>query len=271
MFTAPAADRKIPVAPGAPAKQLPGKGPEPGDGVRVHPAARNQALGEWDLLLSRAETPCLPAKGAEPAGAEIHLPELHGRLFERGPEPLDLLLLPLLHLFEPGDVHRGEEHHRHAAVVLGLRGADLPPAPALPVPGTDAACLLHALPPAQPVPQRIQERIQIVRMEQLGQRPGHRTGIRIGPDDSAQAGADVDHLGALPHLQQRHTALHLLQQAAEGYGADRAEAVGPRLLIAVLPFQAESVFSGLLGLVKGQVSRLVQALKRLPPPRLPVL
>ena len=46
---------------------------------------------------------------------------------------------------------------------------------------------------------------------------------------------------------------------------------GRKLLIAVLPFQAESVFSGLLGLVKGQVSRLVQALKRLPPPRLPVL
>ena len=148
-------------------------------------------------------------------------------------EPPDLFLLLLLGLLILGDIRGGDEHHRIISVMLNLRGTNLPPEPALPAATQDTVGMLHDLSPSESFPQGVQEGVQVIRMDQVGQRLRQRISLRSTSNDAAEAGADINHSGDIPHFQQRHTALHLLQQTAEGDGVDRADVLTACLLVAI--------------------------------------
>lgn len=111
--------------------------------------------------------------------------------------------------------------------------------------------VLYHRPLPQSFPQGFDQRVIVVRVNEIRQRFGEWISARFAADDPAKAGADVNQTGGISHLQQRHAAVDIFQQAAEREGIDRADIL--RLLILSLAFQTILVLAGLLCLIEGQI------------------
>ena len=193
-----------------------GKAPEPGHAVRVNPAIVDQTVREGGGIAVRRIVVPAQDVAPEPPGGQVHFPDALGSQVKSGLEPPELIRLVLLGFFELGYIRRGNHHHGLIAVVLDPRSPNLPPEPGLSLAAVDPVGVLHHLFLLKSIPQHEQNGGKVVRVDQVGQRFWQREALAVTPDEPAEAGADIDDPRDLPHLQQCHAALHVLQQGAEG-------------------------------------------------------
>ena len=191
-----------------------GKAPEPGHAVRVNPAIVDQTVREGGGIAVRRIVVPAQDVAPEPPGGQVHLPGAPGGQVKGGLEPTELIRLVLLGLLELGYIRRCDHHHGMVAVILDPCSPDLPPEPGLPLAAADPVGVFHHLLLLKPIPQYEQNRGKVVRVDQVAQRFWQREALAVGPDEPAEAGADIDDPGGTSPISNSATPLSMFSSRA---------------------------------------------------------
>ena len=216
----------------------------------MHQAALDQLVRKLRSVLFQRAVASVTRINAKHTGGNVYLPQPFGSLVQGSLQAADLRFLELLCLLEPGNIHPCDQQDRIRRIVFNSHGPDMPPSPSSrSFCRRDPVRMLHHFSTREAIPKRLLQRNQIIRVNQLGQRLGQWISFVIRPDQAAKAGADIDHPGMVPHLQQCHAAAQVFQQTAERDGTHRAEPTNAFLRGRISVFKIKPMFSRFFRLI----------------------